>query len=316
MSLSFNPSGSSSEPSQPQQYGQPAQPSRNTQSDSSVGRGCLSGFLGFVLFFLLNIVYFLYMSFTISNKPFLLKIGTDTLGAFYDASPDSFASYLIVMKKELEKSAVSQPFPEINIRVSKNEIAGLSDKEIIIFIATNKFIHPIYEKGDAYAEEIFSTGGTGKGKIKSGNMKPMLEKFDYDGEKRSGLYFLTREFHEKIARSFYIFAGICGAIFIIMVLVNTGYWRFSAIGSTLVVSSLPVMSVWLVLSGMISSGEWMKHTEVEPAIVLILTKLIDPFVGLFQSVFLTVLITGVVFIVIAIVFNVLHHAQENTGSTN
>lgn len=316
MSLSFNPSNSTPEPSHTPQYSQPGPPQRNVSADSSAGRGCLSGFLGFVLFFLLNTVYFLYMSFTISNKPFLMKIGTDTLGAFYDASPDSFASYIILMKKELEKSSVSQPFPEINMKISKNEIAGMTDKEIIIYIATNKFIDPIYEKGDAYAEELFDPGASGKGKSKSGTKKTKLEKFDYDGEQHSGLYFLTREFHDKIARSFYIFAGICGAIFIIMVLVNQSFWRFSAIGATLVVSSLPVMAMWLVLSQLVAAGEWLKNVEISPALVHILTKLIDPFINLLQSIFLTVLITGGVLIVIAIVFNVLQKAQDSTGSTN
>ncbi|NPV01835.1 MAG: hypothetical protein HPY53_10690 [Brevinematales bacterium] len=309
MSLSFNPSDSSTGQTPESRYIQQP-PTRSTNTSGGAGRGCLSGFLGFVMFFLLNIVFFLYLSFTISSKPFLMKIGTDTLGVFYDASPDTFASYIIMMKKQFQSSAVSQPFPELNLRISKNEVAGLNDKEIIIFIVTNKFIEPLYEKGDKFAETFFIKGSSGKGK----DVK--LEKFDYDGEKHSGLYFLTREFHDKIARSFWIFAGICAAIFIIMILINTGFWRFSAVGVTLVLASLPLMGIWFTLTQMIAAGEWLKNTEIPPAFIIILTKMVDPFINLIRSVFLTALISGGACIVIAIILNVLTKAQESSGNSN
>ena len=315
MSLSFNPSDTSQGQTPQAQYTQQP-PTRNANPSSGAGRGCLSGFLGVIMFFLLNVVFFLYLSFTISSKPFLMKIGTDTLGVFYDASPDTFASYIIMMKKQFQSSAISQPFPELNLRISKNEVAGLSDKEIIIFIATNKFIDPLYEKGDKFADGFFIKGASGKGKTPGADKNIKLEKFDYDGEQHSGLYFLTREFHDKIARSFWIFAGISAAIFIIMVLINTSFWRFSAVGVTLVLSSLPLMGIWLTLTQMIAAGEWLKNSDIPPAFIIILTKLFDPFINLIHSVFLTALITGGAFIVIAIILNVLNKAQEGSGNSN
>ncbi|OHD53749.1 MAG: hypothetical protein A2Y33_02835 [Spirochaetes bacterium GWF1_51_8] len=308
MSISFNPSSSASQP--PQSGYIPPSSSIPQKTGGGAGRGCLSGFIGFVLFFLLNITFFLYLLNQISDKPFLTKIGTDTLGTVYDQNPEMFDNFLKPLQAELKKNQKSQPFPELKVTITKQEIAGLSDREIIIYIATNKFIDPLYEKGDAYAQSISKTGESPKA---SGTKKKLkADTFEYEGKERTGFYFLSREFHETISSRYYIFLGVSIALLAALLFINTGYGRLSSIGVTLVVSSLPLMGIYLTFTALLKSADWIDMSDF--AVLLpVMTKLLDPFIELFRNTFLIPLVAGAILIVAAIFVSAVSKSQ---GSHN
>jgi len=174
---------------------------------------------------LLALTWIVFNLFYLTSKPVAVELGTVVVASLFSPNGLDEEAGLETARRQLESGGTIQPIPGLPIKISAQDIAGLSAREIRLLIF-RQIVEPIYE-GEEAIEKLTGRDFT---------RQELMSEYGV-------ILLLSRDTHRFIARIFYVLLFMVALALVPLIRFSHGWGRLVSPALALGVSVLP----WLIL---------------------------------------------------------------------